>query len=265
MRLEIRGVGFSYNSRPALEDINLSLGNGELLGIIGPNGSGKSTLLRCMSRILKPQVGSILLDGKEIASLKMRELARNIARVPQQASQNFPTTVFDAILMGRRPHSSWRPSQDDMKIVSEIISMLGLAELAMRDIGELSGGERQKVMLARAMAQSAEVLLLDEPTANLDLRHQLEVLNIIRRQLERGISAVMAIHDLNLASKYSDKLVMLNEGEIFAAGGQEIINAENVEAIYKVKVSIENHLGRKLVVPERPFDEARQIKDGQAK
>jgi len=256
VKLQVKGVEFHYDSRPVLRDVSLALGEGELLGIIGPNGAGKSTLLRCINRILEPQVGSILIDGKEIGSLDRIDLAKKLARVPQQEDRRFPTTVFDAVLMGRKPHGAWRPVRGDEEIVSRIIAMLELEELAMRDVDEISGGERQKVMIARALAQNADVLLLDEPTSNLDLRHQVEILDIVRDQLKTGLSAIMAIHDVNLASRYSDKLLILHEGSIFDAGGPEIITRENMEAVYRVKVGILHHAsGRRVVVPEGPLVE----------
>ncbi len=253
MRLEIKGVRFSYNSLPVLKSVSLTLEDKEILGIVGPNGSGKTTLLKCINRILKPHIGSILIEEENINSFEREEIARKIGYVPQIEVRSFPTIVFDMILMGRKPHFNFRPTTNDLKVVSDVIKTLGLQELAMRDIGELSGGQRQKVIIARALAQQPGILLLDEPTSNLDLKHQLEVLNIVKEQVRNGISAVMAIHDLNLAGRYSDKLIMLKNGKIFASGGLEILSSENIESVYGVKVTVKNYSKKVVVIPEEPI------------
>jgi iron complex transport system ATP-binding protein len=252
VKLEIRGIQFAYNSKPVLNDIYFEVLDREVVGIIGPNGSGKSTLLKCINKILKPQVGTILLEEIEIDKIDRNDLAKKIGYVPQSESSKFPITVFDAILMGRKPYLNWRPSSQDLDKVAEMIEMLNLDEFAMRDIGAISGGQRQKVIMARALVQEPEALLLDEPTSNLDLRHQLEVLNIVRKQVVNGINVIVSIHDLNLAARYCDKLIMIKDGTIFAAGGPEILNSENIETVFGVKVSIINDSGRIVIIPEDP-------------
>ncbi|MGM0689901.1 MAG: ABC transporter ATP-binding protein [Bacillota bacterium] len=253
MIIRVNGLSFSYNSRPVLKDVSLELAGGEILGVIGPNGSGKSTLLKCMDRILKPKGGSILIDGKAINSFTMSELARLIGFVPQREENRFPVEVFDAILMGRKPFLNWKPSPKDMEKVSEIIEVLKLQDIALRDIGSISGGERQKVIIARAIAQEPEMLLLDEPTSYLDLRHQLEVMDIIKDLAAKGTSSVVAVHDLNLAARYCDKLVLLREGEIFAAGGREVLQPENIEPVYQVKIWSYDKEGRRFILADRPI------------
>ncbi len=253
MIIRVNGLSFSYNSRPVLKDVSLELAGGEIMGVIGPNGSGKSTLLKCMDRILKPKGGSILIDGKAINSFSMSELARLIGFVPQREENRFPVEVFDAILMGRKPFLNWKPSTRDMEKVSEIIEVLKLQDIALRDIGSISGGERQKVIIARAIAQEPEMLLLDEPTSYLDLRHQLEVMDIIKDLAAKGTSSVVAVHDLNLAARYCDKLVLLREGEIFAAGGLEVLQPENIEPVYQVKIWSYDKEGRTFILADRPI------------
>ena len=253
MKIKVDGLYFRYDSKPGLRDVSLELRHGDILGIVGPNGSGKSTLIKCLDRILRPQAGSILIDGEEINRMDRDELAKKLGYVPQGENSKFPITVFDAILMGRRPYLNWRPSAHDLEKVSDVICQLGLEEIAMREIGAISGGQRQKVLIARALAQEAEVILYDEPTSNLDLRHQLEVLNMIKEQAENGITAVVAIHDLNLAARYCDKFVMLNKGGIYAAGRLEVLHPENIEPVYKVKVSAINNSGNMVIVPEYPI------------
>ncbi|HQE97906.1 MAG TPA: ABC transporter ATP-binding protein, partial [Methanothrix sp.] len=193
----IKNLAFGYNSHRILDGINLSIENSEILSLVGPNGSGKTTLIKCIDRILKPK-GSILLDGKEIEKMSRQDIARQIGYVPQSSSTPLATTVFDTVLMGRRPHIGWRVTDADLEKVADVLEMLHLDDLAMRDFSQLSGGQKQKVLIARALAQEPAVLLLDEPTSNLDMLHQLEVMEIVSRTVkERKISAVMAIHDLN--------------------------------------------------------------------
>ncbi len=251
MRLEIKGLGFSYNSVSALKKVNLMVKRGEILAIIGPNASGKTTLLKCIDSILKPQIGSVLIKDEEISTLSRKEIARKIGYLPQTEGENFPITVFDMILMGRRPHGGWKPSSEDLGKVSNIIGLLGLDQLAMREVGKISGGQRQKVMIARALAQEPEVLLLDEPTNNLDLKYQLGVLDLVRKQvLDNEISCLVAIHDLNLAARYSDKIVILNKGEVYAAGGVDVLTSENIESVYGIKVTIRRYSRRIIIIPE---------------
>ncbi len=240
--------------RTTFPEIKLELAPSEVLGIVGPNGSGKSTLIRCIDNILKPQQESILLNGQEVRRLSRIEIARHMGYVPQRAAHIFPTTVFDTVLMGRRPHASWRSSEQDVDRVVEILGLLEIEDFALRDFGELSGGEQQKVLLARALAQEADVLLLDEPTSNLDIRHQLEVMDILRNLVrERELSAIMAIHDLNLASRFSDKLVMLKDGKVYAAGeSNDILNIENIREIYGIEVAVYKDSGRPHIVPLAP-------------
>ncbi len=254
MKIKVSGVEFSFNGSQVLNDVNLDVGSGDVLGIVGPNGSGKTTLLRCINRILKPRAGSILIDGQELKTLGQEDIARRIGYVPQTENKTFPATVFDSVLMGRKPHINWKPGDRDLEIVSNVIKKLGLESLAMRDITELSGGQKQKVVMARALAQEPQVLLLDEPTSSLDLKHQMEVMNIAKAQTEDGVSVVMAIHDLNLAARYSDKIVMLKDGYILHAGGTEILTPDKIESVYEVKVQVRNESGKIWVMPEEPLE-----------
>ncbi len=253
MRLEVRGIRVAYDGTPVLEDLTLSAGPGEVLSVVGPNGAGKSTLLRCVDRILRPRAGAVFIDGKDVAALDPVRLARVIGYVPHAETRGFPVTVFDAVLVGRRPHMGWRVGARDLEVVAEAIEALGLGHLAMRDVTTLSGGERQKVVLARALAQESEVLLLDEPTSSLDLRHQLEVLGVLRDRVRAtGMTAVMAIHDLNLAARYSDRIAILKDGQVFAAGDPEVLTPANIEAAYGVKADVVRHAGGLVVIPAEP-------------
>ncbi len=250
MELKISDLAFSYEDKLVLKDVGLTVEQGEILSIIGPNGSGKSTLIKCINRILQPQTGKLILQQQNIKNFTPRELACYLGYVPQHEDRKFPATVFDVVLLGRKPYIDWKPKEEDLKMVSDIISRLDLEPLAMRDVNKLSGGQLQKVIIGRALAQDPEIILLDEPTSSLDLKHQLEVLELIKTETSRGISAVKAIHDLSLAARFSDKFVMLKEGRVYAAGGPEILTPANIEDVYGVKVSIINHQGQTVVVPQ---------------
>jgi iron complex transport system ATP-binding protein len=255
VNISIKGLSFSYNSTTILDDLSLELENSEILSLVGPNGSGKTTLLKCIDRILKPK-GTILIGGKDIESMSRLEIARTIGYVPQSSSSTLSTTVFDTVLMGRKPHISWQVSNSDLDKVESILELLCLSDLAMRDFGQLSGGQKQKVLIARALAQEPSVLLLDEPTSNLDMKHQLEVMEIVRDMVqEKDISAIMAIHDLNLAAKFSDKLVMLKHGKIYASGETTaLLTSEIIRMVYGVEAAVMNNLARPYIVPIRSIN-----------
>jgi iron complex transport system ATP-binding protein len=255
VKITIKGLAFSYGSSKILDDLNLTVEDSEILSLVGPNGSGKTTLIKCIDCILKPK-GSILLDGREIDDMSQQEIAKKLGYVPQSSSTPMATTVFDAVLMGRRPHIGWRVCDSDLDKVAEVLELLHLDDLAMRDFGQLSGGQKQKVLIARALAQEPSVLLLDEPTSNLDMKHQLEVMEIIRDLvLERRISAVMAIHDLNLAARFTDKLVMLKDGKVYAAGEPDSLLCEaNICSVFGIESVVMNALGRPYIVPLRSLN-----------
>lgn len=255
VNITIKGLSFGYNGSKILDGLDLVVGDSEVLGLVGPNGSGKTTLIKCIDKILKPK-GSILLDGREIEAMNRQEIARCIGYVPQSSSTPLATTVFDTVLMGRRPHMSWRVSPADIDKVAEMIELLHLDDLAMKDFSDLSGGQKQKVLIARALCQEPEVLLLDEPTSNLDMKHQLEVMEIISSLVkQKKVSAVMAIHDLNLASRFVDKLAILKGGKIYAAGEpRDLISTENIREVYGVEAMVMNDLDRPFVIPLRSLN-----------
>lgn len=254
MRLNVQNLSFAYNTAPVLKGVSFNTAAGELACLVGPNGSGKSTLIRCIDSILKPQKGRILIDGEDTRRMDGQELARHMAYVPQGGQQAFPTTVFDSVMMGRRPHTSWRSSESDVDKVIEVIQILGLEELAMKNCSELSGGQQQRVIIARALAQEPDILLLDEATSALDICHQLEVMEILTALVKgRNITAVMAIHDLNVASRYADNVIMLKEGEIVMEGTPEqAFTEENIAGVYGVEASIRIDAdGKPSIVPLR--------------
>jgi len=256
VNITIKSLTFGYNGSMILDGLNLVVEDSEVLGLVGPNGSGKTTLIKCMDKILKPK-GSILIDGRDIDTVSRTDLAKRLGYVPQSSSTPLATTVFDTVLMGRRPHISWRVSDSDLDKVADILGLLHLENLAMRDFSQLSGGQKQKVLIARALAQEPEVLLLDEPTSSLDMKHQLEVMETISSLVkEKKISAVMALHDLNLASMFVDKLAILKGGKIYAAGEPiDLLNAKNIRDVYGVEAVVMNNLDRPYIVPLRSLNE----------
>ena len=256
VKITIKDLSFSYGSRKILEDLNLVVGDSEVLSLVGPNGSGKTTMIKCIDRILKPK-GSILLNGgRDLQSLSRQEVAKYLGYVPQSTTSVLTTTVFDTILMGRKPHMGWRVQEEDIDKVVDIMKLLHVEEFALKDFSELSGGQKQRVLIARALAQEPEVLLLDEPTSNLDVKHQLEALDTVRSIVKRTeISAVMAIHDLNLAARYSDSLVMLKGGKVHAIGDPStLLTRENIRAIFGVEAVVMRDLDRPYVVPIRSLN-----------
>jgi iron complex transport system ATP-binding protein len=252
LKLTINKLSFNYNGFPVLKEVELTLDMGQVLSIVGPNGSGKSTLLKCINRILKTQQNTVLIDGKDTNTFDIKELSKIMGYVPQSSTNTFPFTVFDVVLMGRKPYIHWNLSERDNEIVAEILDFLDIGELAMRHYNELSGGEQQKVVIARALAQQPQILLLDEPTSSLDIKHQLDILGILRSLTQsKERSVIVTMHDLNLASRFSDKMVMLKQGCIFASGTPESVLTEaNVTTVYGVDCKVTNSiLGKPQVVP----------------
>jgi iron complex transport system ATP-binding protein len=263
VNITIKGLTFGYNGSRILDGIDLVVGDAEVLGLVGPNGSGKTTLIKCIDGILKPR-GSILLDGREMEAMGRMETAKRLGYVPQSSATPLATSVFDMILMGRRPHMGWRVSSNDLDKVAEVVELLNLDQLATRDFSQISGGQRQKVLMARALCQEPSVLLLDEPTASLDVKQQLEVMETVTSLVrEKRISAVMALHDLNLAARFVDKLAILKDGKIYAAGEPaDLLNAENIREVYGVEAMVVHSLGWPYIVPMRPLAMERQVFEG---
>lgn len=249
MILRVQDVTFSYKSEKVLENITFEVNEGELVAVLGPNGVGKTTLLRCINAILKPQHGTVLIDNENLKHLHGMEVAKRIGYVAQH-NEPVRLTAFDAILLGRKPHIRWNVSKKDMEIVDAAIKRLGLEHLMLRYIDEMSGGEFQKVCIARAIVQEPKVLLLDEPTASLDLKNQLEILDFIKHVVTgHRITGLMAVHDLNTAFRYSDRFLFMKSGKIFAYGNIEDVRPEMIEKVYEVKVSVEKYKGKLLVIP----------------
>ena len=247
--IQVNDLCFSYPcGRQILRDISFSAESGSFLAVLGNNGAGKSTLLKCLDRLLRPQSGSVRLDGTELLALSMGDLARQVAFVAQNAA-GARMTVYDTLLLGRKPYIQWGVSQADRRIVDDTLRRMGLEEFAMRYLHQLSGGEQQKVLLGRALVQQPRLLLLDEPTSNLDLRNQYEVLDLVRQVCrERGITAVAVLHDLNLALRFCDRFLLLHGGTVHAVGDASVVTAENLRTVYGVEAQVTQAAGETVVV-----------------
>jgi len=246
----VDSVSFSYRELKVLKDVTMNTKKGEILCLLGPNGSGKSTPLKCILGVLKPQKGRIIINGGEISSFNQLELAKLIGYVPQMVEQTFPLTVFETILIGRLPHLGWTPKQSDVEAVRYAMRLLGIENLAWKNLSELSRGQRQKALLAMALAKEPSILLLDEPTSNLDLNSQLEVMDVIRDIVKDGKTAIVALHDLNLALRYADRVVVMKNGRVIADGKPaEVLKEDIIERVYGVKAIVKNECELRYVVP----------------
>ncbi|MFC4563600.1 ABC transporter ATP-binding protein [Nocardiopsis mangrovi] len=239
--LEVSAVEFGYRRHRVLDGVGLTVAEGTFCALLGPNGSGKSTLAKIIARILAPQAGTVSFAGRDLLRTPRREHAKVVSYVPQSSEAPFELTVQEAVLLGRTPHMGLRPTAHDQAVVDGAIDRLGLGELGDRRLSELSGGQAQRVLIARALAQEPRVLLLDEPTSALDLRYQIETLQIVRSVTrEQGVTALIAIHDLNHAAHFCDQAVLLSGGRIVADGPPaEAFDAKVLGEVYGLEVRVE--------------------------
>ncbi|WP_405621884.1 ABC transporter ATP-binding protein [Streptomyces sp. NBC_01511] len=258
-RLTAHELTLAYDDRTVVHDLELAIPDGRVTVIVGPNACGKSTTLRALGRLLKPKSGSVLLDGAELASIPTRKIAQSIGLLPQSPSAPEAITVADLVSRGRQPHQHWwqQWSQEDERAVTDAMARTDVTELAERPVDELSGGQRQRVWIAMALAQETDLLLLDEPTTFLDIAHQVEVLDLVRRlNHDQGRTVVIVLHDLNQAARYADHLVAMKEGRIVAEGGPgEVVTAELVREVFGLESVVvpDPVTGSPLVVPGAPY------------
>lgn len=239
MNIQTDTIQVSFGSKTILNDISLAIQDKEFVGIIGPNGSGKSTFLKCLYRVLQPSGGKIFFDGTELSSLSHRDTALKMAVVAQHSTVNFDFSVLEMVLMGRAPYKGLldRDQLDDYEIARHALAQVGLSDFESRNFNTLSGGEQQRVILARALAQRTECLVLDEPTNHLDIKYQLELMTIVKRL---DATVVSAIHDLNLAAIYCDRIIALKDGHIVCSGTpQDVLSSDTIHHIYGVSATVQ--------------------------
>jgi len=239
MNIQTDNIQVSFGSKTILQDISLAIQDKEFVGIIGPNGSGKSTFLKCLYRVLQPNGGKIFFDGTEMSSLSHRDTALKMAVVAQHSTVNFDFSVLEMVLMGRSPYKGLldRDQLDDYEIARHALAQVGLSDFESRNFNTLSGGEQQRVILARALAQRTECLVLDEPTNHLDIKYQLELMTIVKRL---DATVVSAIHDLNLAAIYCDRIIALKDGHIVCSGTpQDVLSSDTIHHIYGVSAMVQ--------------------------
>lgn len=243
--LEVSNLTCRYDDLVAVKNVSFGVSRGEFLGIIGPNGSGKSTILRSIARVLKPTSGRITLNGQDIFNLTTKELARQIAVVPEDTTVSFSFTVLDIVMMGRAPYMKRfeLETDNDLEIARRAMKMTDTLSLENRFINELSSGEKQRVIIAQSLAQEPKIILLDEPTAHLDINHEIEIFDLLKRlQNEMGLTIIVVSHDINLASEYCQRLILLKNGEIFKQGKPpDVITEENIEFVYDTKTIVDRN------------------------
>ncbi len=253
--IEVNNLSCGYSTTPVLENLTLAARPGEILALLGPNGSGKTTLLRAMGRLLKPYSGEVLYHGKEIWSQQAREFSSRISLTPQNERRDWPLTVEESIRLGRAPHRGWLLpfNSEDQQNVEQALETTGLAALRHRPITELSGGEWRRMILARALAQQAEAMLLDEPIAGLDLKYQTRMLKLIQHLTRtQALTVVLTLHDLNQAALYADRIALINNRFLVTIGSpEEVLTKKWISETYEIPVEVTRHpvYGTPLIVP----------------
>lgn len=251
MRIEIKHMDAGYGDKKILHDINLVLDGPGLYCIIGPNGVGKSTLIKCFNRLLTPQSGEVLLDGRNVSEMTRKEIAEKIAYVPVQSEDLFSMPVFDTVLIGRSNKSEWKTSREDIVKVKKILEALNISQFSDRPFNELSAGQHQTVAIARGIVQETPVLILDEPTSNLDVRHQIFITSMLQKiAAQSGVMVIMISHNLNIAAMFADRIVLMAPpGTVKQVGtASEVITEENMSDVYNVGCKIIDYEGRPVMV-----------------
>lgn len=250
VKIEAKGLGLGYGEIRIWKDLNLEITEPGLVGILGPNGVGKSTFMYALNKILEPTEGTVYLGGRDIQEMDYKDIAKTVAYVPQQSNETFAMSVLDTVLMGRYPISGFTTTEEDVKVAIRCLKMMNLTDLAMRNFNELSAGQHQKVMIARGLAQEPQILMLDEPTSNLDIYHQVYVMKLLRDiAKEQGIIVLVICHDINVASRFADRLILFSKGTIAADGtSKEVVTAENIKNVYGMDAEIVESDGRPYII-----------------
>lgn len=250
MHIKAEDLGVSYGDTLIWEHLNLELNEPGLVSILGPNGVGKSTFMYTINKILEPTSGRVTIDGVDVLELTYKDIAKRIAYVPQASGETFAMTVMDTVLMGRYPHSGYAVTKEDLNIAADCLRKMHMGEYALRMFNELSAGQHQRVMIARGLAQMPELLMLDEPTSNLDIYHQIYTMKLLRDIAhERGIMVLVICHDLNIASRFSDRVIMFCKGRVHSDGtSEEVLTAKTIQDVYDVRADIVPVDGRPYVI-----------------
>lgn len=250
VRIDIEDLGVSYGDTCIWKNINLTLSEPGLVSILGPNGVGKSTLMYTINKILEPTEGRVLIDGEDVEEMPFKDIAKKVAYIPQSSGETFAMTVMDTVLMGRYPHSGYTVTKEDLEIAADCLMKVHMGDYAMSMFNELSAGQHQRVMVARGLAQEPELLMLDEPTSNLDIYHQISTMRLLRDIAHRrGIIVLVICHDLNVASRFSDRMIMFSQGRIYADGTPEqVITPETIHNVYRVNADVTTVQNRPYVI-----------------
>lgn len=250
VHIKAEDLGASYGDNVIWKHINLDINEPGLISILGPNGVGKSTFMYTINKILEPSSGRILLDGTDVLELGYKDIAKKVAYVPQASGETFAMTVMDTVLMGRYPHSGYSVTLEDLEIAADCLQKMHMGEFALRNFNELSAGQHQRVMIARGLAQQPDLLMLDEPTSNLDIYHQIYTMRLLRDVAhERNMTVLIICHDLNIASRFSDRVIVFRKGSVYADGtAQEVLTEDTIFNVYNVKADIQMVDGRPYVI-----------------
>lgn len=251
MRIDLNGLEYGYDPKdPVLKGIDISFDKPEFVCIMGPNGVGKSTLIHCINKILKPTGGTVLLNDRDVSDMKLKEVAEHLGYVPATSEDSFPLTVVDTVMVGLQNDFKFGTTKDDLAKVYDALRMMKIEHLAMRNFNELSAGQHQKVVLARGLVRTPPAVLLDEPTSNLDIKHQIEVTKVLSRlPREKGMIVVMISHDINITAKYADRIIMIHDGKVFADGApSDVLTKESIRTVYGVDADIIDVSGRPHVI-----------------
>lgn len=259
MSLQLTAVTFSHGNNHVLKGVDLRIESGNFAAVLGPNGAGKSTLAKIVARIHRPDSGSVLADGVDIFAIPRRDHAQLVAYVPQSSAVPFELTVADSVLLGRTPHIGLRPANRDHQLVAEALERLNLSQLRDRRLSQLSGGQAQRVLIARALVQQPRVLLLDEPTSALDLRYQVETLQLVQAiSAEEGVTSLIVIHDLNMAAAFCNQVVLLDQGVVAIDGSPaDVLDADVLSRVYGLPVKVFKRDGQVEIRPEALGESAR--------
>lgn len=249
MELTINNLSFGYTSKhKVLDNVSFSASSGKNIYILGPNGAGKSTLVANVLQFVKPQSGTVEVDGKNLRDIKNKDKAKLIGYVPQDVG--FPSmTAFDAVLLGRKPYIKWDARKNDLEIVQNIFNELNIGDFSLRDVSKLSGGEKQKIAIARALAQETSILLFDEPTSNLDIKNQIEVLSFLQRLTkEKNLITISIVHDISLAFTFADEILLLKDGKVIKYGDVESITGDDIKQTFDIDVNIAEINNKKIII-----------------